>query len=170
MIYEGSVKGWVPLFRPWLLLLWNLDDSSRQSSLWEADRILSLLRRDPHECWHVLVSTILPSSFQAEAGNFLWLPAYFIFCPFCGWANFPLLSWVRGLGNCIFSFSYCRGTIEQKSQCCFPLTHSLNTINFSFDAFFLSALIMLPQEMRANKSYPGVGEQGTDQILYNAVL
>lgn len=29
---------------------------------------------------------------------------------------------------------------------------------------------MLPQEMRANKPYPGVGEQGTDQILYNAVL
>lgn len=29
---------------------------------------------------------------------------------------------------------------------------------------------MIPQEMRANKSYTGVEEQGTDQILSNAIL
>lgn len=82
----------------------------------------------------------------------------------------PLLSWVSGLENCIFSFSYYRGTTEWKFQYCFPLIHSLNTINFSFDAFFVSALIILPQEMRANKSYTRAEEQGTDQISYNAIL
>lgn len=29
---------------------------------------------------------------------------------------------------------------------------------------------MISQEMRANKSYTRVEEQGTDQILYNAIL
>lgn len=119
---------------------------------------------DPHGCWHVLTSTILPNSFQTEVESFLHILYFVLSVSELIFPCFP------GLANCIFSFSYCRGTIEQKSQCCFPLTHSLNTINFSFDAFLLSALIMLPQEMRANKSNPGVGEQGTDQILYNAVL
>lgn len=83
---------------------------------------------------------------------------------------FPLFSWVSSLGNCIFSSSYYRGTMEWKSHSYFSLTHSLNTINFSFDAFFLSALITLPQEMRTNKSSTRVEEQGTDQILYNDIL
>ena len=69
---------------------------------------------------------------------------------------FFLFSGVRGIGNCTFSCSYYTGTTEWKSNSNFSLTHSLNTINFSFDAFFLSAVIMLPEETRTNKYYARV--------------
>lgn len=73
---------------------------------------------NPHECWHVLTSTNM-LAFRLKQG----VPGaacIFYILSFCDWANFPLLSWVSGLGNCIFSFSYCRGTTEWKSQACFP--------------------------------------------------
>lgn len=111
MIYQEPVEGWAPLSQPGCCCCGVWMTAAIRAAL-GAGRvwILSFLRK-----WSPSMNSYpyhAVTSFQTEVGSFPWLPPHFIFFPFCDWADFALLSWVSGLANCIFSFSYCRGTIE----------------------------------------------------------